>query len=635
MKRLIGLALHCLSAALLPPILTDSADAGDEPMIRPNILWISCEDISPLLGCYGDITATTPNLDRLASEGARFTHAFSCHGVCAPSRTGIITGMFPTSLGANHMRSKAGVPDHIRLFPQLLREAGYYCTNNSKTDYNLVWDQRATWDASSARAHWKNRPTTETPFFSVFNLTMTHESKVWPSGWSEIVKDMDVSLRHQPDRMVVPPLYPNTAAVREDFARLADLITVMDNEVGRLLRELDDAGLSESTIVMFWSDHGNGLPRAKRWTYDSGSHVPLIVRVPEPFRAMAGIGEPGADDFRMVSLLDLGPTVLNLAGIRVPEFMHGKPFLGPGRHGGHDFVFGARDRLDERFDMVRTVRNRRFRYVRNFMPWRPALQHVAYGETNETLKEMRRLRAAGELGQDSAQWFEVPRAAEELYDLEKDPWELHNLAEESEHQTLLEDLRNQLDAWQIETRDVHLLPEIMLDETQQANGERWSLLQGDDGRIRIARILNAARQAAGLEVGKAPRRQSELDADPAVRWWQVALAARAADVQDRLTLLRQEAQHSDRAIRITAAGGMARAGLIDEAAEILRPLALSQNEFIRHAAVLEIDEAGPEMIRLATAELKSLSNQDHEYTRRLAVHALQSIGIATRPESKR
>ncbi|MFN9717985.1 MAG: sulfatase-like hydrolase/transferase [Planctomycetota bacterium] len=635
MKRLIGLALHCLSAALLPPILTDSADAGDEPMIRPNILWISCEDISPLLGCYGDITATTPNLDRLASEGARFTHAFSCHGVCAPSRTGIITGMFPTSLGANHMRSKAGVPDHIRLFPQLLREAGYYCTNNSKTDYNLMWDQRATWDASSARAHWKNRPTTETPFFSVFNLTMTHESKVWPSGWSEIVKDMDVSLRHQPDRMVVPPLYPNTAAVREDFARLADLITVMDNEVGRLLRELDDAGLSESTIVMFWSDHGNGLPRAKRWTYDSGSHVPLIVRVPEPFRAMAGIGEPGADDFRMVSLLDLGPTVLNLAGIRVPEFMHGKPFLGPGRHGGHDFVFGARDRLDERFDMVRTVRNRRFRYVRNFMPWRPALQHVAYGETNETLKEMRRLRAAGELGQDSAQWFEVPRAAEELYDLEKDPWELHNLAEESEHQTLLEDLRNQLDAWQIETRDVHLLPEIMLDETQQANGERWSLLQGDDGRIRIARILNAARQAAGLEVGKAPRRQSELDADPAVRWWQVALAARAADVQDRLTLLRQEAQHSDRAIRITAAGGMARAGLIDEAAEILRPLALSQNEFIRHAAVLEIDEAGPEMIRLATAELKSLSNQDHEYTRRLAVHALQSIGIATRPESKR
>ena len=286
---------------------------------RPNILWISCEDISPHLGCYGDSTAVTPHLDRLAAEGTLFTHAFSCHGVCAPSRTGIITGMFPISLGANHMRSKAKLPDHVKLFPQLLRDEGYYCTNNSKTDYNLVWNENATWSANSGKAHWKNRPNTETPFFSVFNLTMTHESKVWPTGWAEVVATLPESQRHRPEDMTVPPLYPDTPAVRADLARLADLIAVMDLRVGELLKELDDAGLTENTIVVFWSDHGDGLPRSKRWTYDSGSHVPLIVRVPEQYRALAGSMNPGSKDDRLVSLIDLGPTMLRLTGIEPPD----------------------------------------------------------------------------------------------------------------------------------------------------------------------------------------------------------------------------------------------------------------------------------------------------------------------------
>ena len=174
------------SVALLIGCLTSGAKAAD----RPNILWISCEDISPHLGCYGDRNAVTPHLDKLASKGTQFTHAFSCHGVCAPSRTGIITGMYPISLGANHMRSKANLPDHVKLFPQYLREAGYYCTNNSKTDYNLNWDQKATWNESSGKAHWKNRKSGEIPFFAVFNLTMTHESKVWPKGWTKVVHDL-------------------------------------------------------------------------------------------------------------------------------------------------------------------------------------------------------------------------------------------------------------------------------------------------------------------------------------------------------------------------------------------------------------------------------------------------------------
>ncbi|MFN5899159.1 MAG: sulfatase, partial [Planctomyces sp.] len=382
---------------------------------RPNILWISCEDISPLLGCYGAAGARTPRLDGLASEGVLWTRAFSCHGVCAPSRTGIITARHPISLGANHMRSRVELPAGVRLFPELLREAGYYCTNNSKTDYNVVRDLKLVWDESSGKAHWRNRRDPEQPFFAVFNLTMTHESKVWPEGWREVVRGLEPGVLRSAADVVVPPLYPDTERVRGDFARLADLIAVMDGEAGRLLDELELAGLADETIVMFWSDHGNGLPRAKRWIYDSGVRVPLIVRVPEKYREWAGAGMAGSRDERLVSLLDLGPTVLSLAGVGIPEGLAGQPLLGPGRSaGGRRFVYGARDRLDERQDLVRAVRSERYRYVRNLMPWYPALQEISYGERNETMREWRRLGAAGELSEVQGQWLR-PRRAEELY----------------------------------------------------------------------------------------------------------------------------------------------------------------------------------------------------------------------------
>ena len=390
--------LLAFAAAILVSAASFAAD-------RPNILWISCEDISPRLGCYGDTTANTPNLDHLATEGIRYTHAFSCHGVCAPSRTGIITANYPIALGANHMRSKAILPPHIKPFPQYLRQAGYYCTNNSKTDYNLVWDQKATWDDTSGKAHWKNRPDRTQPFFAVFNLTMTHESKIWKSGWKGIVSDLKESERHQPEAMIVPPLYPDTLAVREDLSRLADIITVMDRNVGQLLKELDDAGLADETIVMFWSDHGDGMPRAKRWPYDSGTRVPLIAHVPEKFRALASIDSPGSTDDRLINLIDLGPTVLSLAGVAIPDGLSGQPFLGTHQPPDREFIYGARDRIDERFDLVRTVRNRDLRYVRNLMPWRPALQNITYSEQNATRQEMRKLLAEGKLAPQSAQWF--------------------------------------------------------------------------------------------------------------------------------------------------------------------------------------------------------------------------------------
>jgi len=588
---------------------------------RPNILWISCEDISPRLGCYGDATATTPNLDHLAIEGIRFTHAFSCHGVCAPSRTGIITASYPIALGANHMRSKAKLPPHIHLFPQYLREAGYYCTNNSKTDYNLRWDEKTTWDETSGKAHWKNRKGGDQPFFAVFNLTMTHESKVWQDGWKDVASVLTESERHRPAAMIVPPLYPDTLAVREDIARLADIITVMDRQVGKILAELEDSGLADDTIVFFWSDHGDGLPRAKRWTYDSGSRVPMIVRVPEKYRNIAdNPAQAGSTDERMINLIDLGPTVLSLADVAIPDGVDGQPFLGKGQRPNREFIYGARDRIDERFDMVRTVRSRDFRYVRNLMPWRPALQHCSYGEKNAIMQEMRKLLSAGKLGAQSAQWFASPRAAEELYDLNSDPWELVNLAKDPAHAATLEALSAECDRWQIETRDAHLLPEIMLDAGEIAADSRWQILHRPDGLQRAEKLLAAAKSTARSVAGQSNVALPELDADPAVRWWQVMACSKASNVADFKELLENESKSEEPAIRIAAAGGLARAGDLKTAAATLGELLGHENHFVQHAAILEIDEAGPALIELTKEQIETMG--DDEYCQRLAAHAL-------------
>lgn len=587
---------------------------------RPNILWISCEDISPHLGCYGDSTARTPNLDHLAKEGIRYTNAFSCHGVCAPSRTGIITANYPIALGANHMRSRANLPPHVKLFPQYLRQAGYYCTNNSKTDYNLNWDQKATWDESSGKAHWKNRQDKNQPFFSVFNLTMTHESKVWKSGWQGVVTDLKESDRHRPEDMIVPPLYPDTETVREDLARIADIITVMDQKVGQLLHELDDAGLAENTIVMFWSDHGDGLPRAKRWPYDSGTKVPMIVRVPEKYKAQAVMGTSGSTDDRLINLIDLGPTALSMAGVELPEGISGQPFLGPRQPPAREFIYGARDRVDERFDLVRTVRNRNFRYVRNLMPWRPALQNITYSEQNSTRQEMRKLLAEEKLAPQSAQWFKKPRAAEELYDLNADPWELVNLAKDPAHEATLKALSAECDRWQLDVRDAHLLPEVMLDAAEQKDGSRWMVLHGSDGMVRTEKLLNAAKATARTISDQTKIEMPQLDPDPAVRWWQVMACSKAPNVGAFKKLFEAEVNSDEPAIRIAAAGGLARLGDMKTAAATLGELLSHKSIFVQHAAMLEIDEAGPDLIALTKNQIETIS--DNEYCQRLADHAL-------------
>lgn len=598
--------VHCaVLLALASPGVTSGDSARDSE--RPNILWISCEDISSRLRCYGDPIATTPHLDALAEEGVMYTHAYTCHGVCAPSRTGIITGMYPISLGANHMRSRVTLPEHVRCFPEYLRKAGYYCTNNSKTDYNFHWNRDDVWDDTSRRAHWRRRPNTDQPFFAVFNLTMTHESRIWKENWQKVVANRDPEQLHKPEDVTVPELYPDTPQVRAAIARLHDLITVMDVRVGELLAELNDAGLAKNTIVVFWSDHGDGFARAKRWVYDTGTRVPMIVRVPKACR-VDNQGQPGTVNEQLINLIDLGPTMLNLAGCGVPDHMQGQPFLGGDLPPARDFIYGARDRIDERFDMVRSVRDKRFRYVRNFMPWRQALQHINYSEQSWTRRALRQAYADGTLSSNVSSFLTAPREAEELYDLRTDPLELNNLANDRAFAADLLRLREQCTKWQTEVRDAHVLPESILIREERQAGSRWSIFSGDAGLTRWSKVFHAA-------IGMMPTEEGAGSPDDAVRCWTMTHAS------ENVPLLLRGLDDVSPAVRIAAARSLFQyTAYRSRVASALASLLSNEELPIRHAALLAVDELGDlgQQLRQNVEQMQ----QDNNYIKTIVHHVL-------------
>jgi uncharacterized sulfatase len=477
--------VHLLFAtALLTAANTATALPAAERPERHNILWISLEDTSPDLGCYGDSYAVTPNIDRLASQGVRFNLAFSHSGVCAPTRSGIITGMYPTTIGTHHMRCEGVPPAYVRCFTEYLRAAGYYCTNDSKTDYNFA-APRTAWDDNRNGAHWRNRPDPKQPFFAVINLTTTHESRIRQSeeDYRNMAAQLDADELHDPDAAPLPPYYPDTPVVRRDWARYHDCITFTDKRVGQILQDLEDDGLAKSTIVFFWGDHGRGLPRAKRWVYDSGIHVPLIVRWP-------GHVEPGTTSDELVCFLDLAPTVLSLAGVPVPEKLQGQVILGPEKAPPREYIFAARDRMDETYDIIRAVRDKRFKYIRNYRPELPYAQHIEYMDLMPTMQEWRRLAAEGSLEGAPAIFFQPEKPREELYDTVADPHEIANLVDDAKYAEVLERLRAVHEIWMRDTGDLGLIPEDELWERVRPGGE-WSVTDNpfvrnrDDGKAEI------------------------------------------------------------------------------------------------------------------------------------------------------
>jgi len=457
----------------------------------PNILWITNEDMSPRLGCYGDTTARTPYIDRLAEEGLLFRQAFSISGVCSPSRSALITGCYPTSISTLHHRTTTsdnpycdpylGVPPpDVKAFPEYLRRAGYYCTNNSKTDYQFGVPV-TIWDENGPEAHWRKRPDPGQPFFAVFNTNVTHESRLFRrqrvqgmidearangqnTGYLEGVLAHD--RRRLTDRRTVPlpPYFPDHPEVREDVARQYDNIRQLDAWVGDLLRQLEEDGLAGNTIVFYFSDHGSCLPRGKRWLYDSGIRVPLIIRFPDGYRA-------GMKTDRLVSFVDFAPTVLSLAGIEAPAAMQGSAFLGPFEGVPRNYIYAARDRTDALLDQCRAVRDHRYKYIQNWNPEIPYGYPLEYAEHIAMNSVWRKLYKKGRLPGPAARWHEV-KPAEELYDLETDPHEIHNLADSTAYSVRKEELRRQLTAWQTRSGDLGRIPEQVLRDSLWPGGEQ-------------------------------------------------------------------------------------------------------------------------------------------------------------------
>ena len=418
-----------LLAMSVPPLSLEASD-----LAPPSILWITVEDMSPTLGCYGDEFADTPNIDQLAEESVLYTNAFAASPVCSPSRSTLITGMYNASMGTNQMRSANRLPTGVKGFPSFLRDAGYYTSNNVKTDYNCAESERLigeSWNESSDSAHWRGKAEDQ-PFFSVFNDMTTHQSRtmVWPheAFRQHIQSTLSADEVSDPSEAPVPPYYPDNEIVRRTMARFYDCVKVMDGNVRRILDQLEDDGLADETIVFFYSDHGSGMPRHKRLLLDSGMRVPLMVRFPEKYQHLAP-AEPGTRLDRPVSFVDFPATILNLTGQPIPEYMQGTPFLGPGSEEEREFVYGTRDRVDEAFDMARSVRDRRYLYVRNYMPHLSYNQPSVFSDLGEIRHSITELAASdpGSMTAPQLAYAGPFKPVEEFYDCHADPENIHNL----------------------------------------------------------------------------------------------------------------------------------------------------------------------------------------------------------------
>ncbi|MEM6964059.1 MAG: sulfatase [Bacteroidota bacterium] len=445
----------------------------------PNIIWLVAEDMSPYLPVYGDSTVVTPHLSQLAKEGETYQHVYSTSGVCSPSRYSLITGRYHNSDGAQNHRTLGGKaymeeiglvpyevvpPAGVRMFSEILRENGYYCTNNSKTDYQFR--QTATgWDESSLSAHWRNRAKDQ-PFFSIFNFAITHESQFfnpqsnfkmnylmesfpdydqeqnWGAPYSEQMQLLPDSI----DNFPIPPYLPTTEIVVEDFKTMYNNLLILDRQIGVIIDQLKADGLYDDSIIVFYGDHGGALPRQKRSLKDSGLRVPMIIKWPQGERA-------NTTNDQMISFVDFGPTMLSLAGIKPHDFFQGKPFGGKYQTQPNEYIYAASGRFDEKYDMVRAVRDQRYKYIKNYLPDLPYDLNLSYRNKIPTMQELLRLKKEGKLNDQQAQWMAEQRAPEELYDTQNDPFELNNLADQEKYRPTLEALRKQCEDWMKKIND--------------------------------------------------------------------------------------------------------------------------------------------------------------------------------------
>ncbi|MBL9202147.1 MAG: sulfatase [Opitutaceae bacterium] len=598
-----------LAFALLLSFAASACSAASPA--RPNILWLVAEDAAATYySAYGDPLARTPTFDRIAREGILYERAYSTSAVCAPTRASIITGMFAPSVGTHHMRSNVPMPAWLRYFPAYLRDAGYYTTNNAKTDYNAaVLD--GTWDANSNQAHYKNRKPGQ-PFFAIFNNNTSHESSLHKR----------FPITTDTAKVRLPPYLPDTPEVRKDIAQYYDRVSEGDRQLGEVLAQLEKDGLADDTIVFYYADHGGVLARSKRFLYEVGTHPPLAVRFGKNFRHLAP-GAPGSRSQELVNWVDLAPTVLSLAGVKGPAHLQGRAFAGTARAAAPDFTYNFRDRMDERIDFCRAVTDGRWRYIRNYRPELPTMQFVTYLWQQAAMKDWDRLNKEGKLNAVQKSFFE-PHPAEQLFDLSNDYDNVRNLAGDSRHKQTLDRFRAANRAHLLRIRDTGFLPESLLRELSADRSP--TEFSRDDSAYPLARIIDLVDK---LQLGAAPTRvdlrAALADPMPVFRYWAAVAALRAPKsvTTDLAPLLKDP----NGAVRVAAAFATARHG---DTAAAWPVLAAALDK--AHSPELQLESLNyltllpdrPASFRpLFEAAAKSESRRGENYVARAAEHLLK------------
>ena len=446
-------------------LLVTTLTGYEQKQYQPNIVWLVAEDQSQhFFPFYGDKSVNLTNISFLLENGIIYDDMNSPYPVCAPARSGIITGMYPNSIGTGNMRAlsdyrnirneneasleipyySSKLAESIKPFTQILRENGYYCTNNSKRDYNFKLRDEA-WDDSSDDATWENREEGK-PFFSVFNFNVSHESQIWKRDKQQ--------LKVNPNTLTVPPVFPDDSISRHALAVNYSNLVEMDRQMGLIIKKLKDQGLYDNTYIFFYSDHGGPFPRYKRSIYETGSKVPLIIKFPSNVK----VKEKRNRD--MLNFIDFAPTILSIADIDIPEIFQGKAFLGNQKSKiKRKYLFTASDRFDEHSDRIRAVKSNRFKYIRNYNINKPHALNIGYRTQMALMQHLNKLNDSNMLSLDQKLWFQVPKNPEEFYDLKNDPFELNNLIVDNNYSKQLNDLRNQLDMWMKEINDLGHIPE--------------------------------------------------------------------------------------------------------------------------------------------------------------------------------
>ena len=618
---------NCLPVLFFLPLLIlflSACHTSEQNKELPNILWLVSEDNNPMIGAYGDSFATTPNIDKLAESGFLYTNAHANAPVCAPARNAIITGMYSPSNGNEHMRSTNRASEMVQFFPELLREAGYYVTNNPKEDYNIAQEQtNGIWHESGNEAHYKNR-TPGQPFFAVFNTMITHEISLFHEKTEE-------ELRHSPAEVDLPPYHPDTPELRRQWAQYYDAVEEMDAWVGEKLRELEESGEAENTIVFYYADHGGVLPRSKRFVYETGTRVPLIVHIPEKYSHLWPEKKSGSKINRPVSFVDLAPTILSLAGISVPEIMQGRAFLGEQKTDAPEYVHMYRGRMDERYDMSRAVRNDRFRYIRNYMPYRMYGQHVDFLFLASGARSWQETCESGGCNEIQQRFWNI-KPVEELYDTKNDPWEVNNLAEDLNYREILEELRTANRQWMIDIKDTGVIPEYEL--LQLTGGESaYDYLRRNS--IDVEEWIDIADKAITATTDDIPVFKELLFSDDPVKRYWAAVAFRilgedgASEITDLKDAAGQESSPFTKtilweALYLLGEKELAREGLaelLEHDASMVREFALNAIESLNEESDL-IKNSVIEMAKRTNG--LQWDNQDH----RIVINLLRNWGIS-------